>query len=114
MKKRKQKKTGRPQLIVPTPPWLQRRMLKNLQLAAHCRVSPACAQRALEILAAIRVDSTPQTEPVRKNTASVVSPSPKVIPGWASRIRRFASAVFLKVRFCLSKQRPRFTLEQAR
>ena len=90
MKKGKQRKTNKTQLIVPTPLWLQRRLLKNLKLETRNKVSPARAQRALAILEAIRIDSIQQTKPVRKSHADTVSPAPKVILGWASRIRSFA------------------------
>ena len=114
MKKRKQSKANESQLIVPTPLWLQRRMLKNLKLEVRNKVSPARAQRALEILGAIRIDSMPQTEPVRKSHTDAVKPLSKAIPSWASRIRRFASIVFLKMRSVFAVQRSVLSSAQAR
>jgi hypothetical protein len=53
MKKRKQSKANEQQLIVPTPQWLQRRMLKNLALAAFTKGYSTRTKRASEILKAI-------------------------------------------------------------
>ena len=103
MKTRTRKQTKTSQIVVPTPLWLQRRMLKNLQLAASSKVSPARAQRAIEILAKTRVDSQPQTELVRKSCVDALSPASKTALAWSSKIRRLASAVFSKVRSCLNK-----------
>ena len=114
MKKRKQSKPNESQLTVPTPLWLQRRMLKNLQLAARCKVSPVRAQRTSEILKALHADSKPRTESVSEGHAGVASPIPEVNFGWASRIRRFASTVFLKMHSVFSVQRHALSSAQAR
>jgi hypothetical protein len=45
--------TNQSQLIVSTPQWLQRRMLKNLVLAASNRGKSTKAKRASEILVAM-------------------------------------------------------------
>lgn len=46
-------KKSESRLIVSTPLWLQRRMLKNLQSVARSKISPARAEHAQKILKAI-------------------------------------------------------------
>ena len=53
MKGKKQTNTSKTQLVVPSPCWLQKRMLKNLQAAARSKVKKGRAQKAAEILKAI-------------------------------------------------------------
>lgn len=47
-------------VVISTPAWLQRRMMRNLQAAARNRVNRKRAVKAREILAAIDRDTTPQ------------------------------------------------------
>jgi len=108
--KKKTKRTYISQLIVAVPRWLQKRMLKNLQLAARCKVSPVRAQRASEILKALHADSKPCTEPISKSLAGIANPIPEVNFGWTSRIRRFVSYIFSKARFCFFKAKALFHL----
>jgi hypothetical protein len=57
MKKRKQTKANESQLTVPTPPWLQRQMLKNLQLAAKSKITTKRTEHAQEILKTIQKET---------------------------------------------------------
>ena len=45
---------NQPQITVPTPPWLQRRMLRNLQQATKDRVNVIRAKKAEIILAKLK------------------------------------------------------------
>ena len=53
MKRRKHKRANESQLIIPTPLWLQKRMIKNLQLAANSKVGSAHVECAKGILKAM-------------------------------------------------------------
>jgi len=112
MKKEKKRKTKTSQLVVSTPLWLQRRMLKNIVSAASSRVSPARAQRALEIMVALCVDSKPLAEPVGKIPAKIKRDNlaPGIVYSWILRIKRFVSTIFLKVRLNLIKAKAFFAL----
>jgi len=56
---------------VPTPAWLQRRMMQNLRLAARSRINRKRADKALEILAAVkRHGATPAAKPPERLPAS--------------------------------------------
>ena len=50
MKGKKQTNTSKTQLVVPSPRWLQKRMLKNLQSAARSKIKKGRVQKAAEIL----------------------------------------------------------------
>lgn len=102
------------QIIVPTPLWLQKRMLKNLQLAARSKVGPARAQRASEILETINKgtslpDIQANVEQVRKNVlVDERAFSVKAIRTCTLRIARFFIALFRKLCVCFSNAKTRF------
>src|SRR4030042_3045560 len=116
MKTEKKRKTKTSQLVVSTPLWLQRRMLKNIVSAASSRVSPARAQRALEIMVALCVDSKPLTEPVGKSSSESERDyfAPGIVHSLVLRIKGFVSAIFSKVRLNIIKAKAFFTLVSAR
>jgi len=113
MRNRKQN-TNKTQLIVPTPLWLQRRMLKNLQLAACSKVGPARAQRASEILETINkgtnlLDVQTNVEQVRKNVlVDERTSSVKAIRTGALQIVRFFIALAHKLRVFFSNAKAWF------
>ena len=110
MRKGKRKETKTSQIIVSTPLWLQRQMLKNLQSAARDKVNPARAHRAHEILASINGKSKPLVEPVRRDLADAVSPVTQTARGPAPQKEGWASAAFSKVRSGLIKAKAFFYL----
>jgi len=101
------------QITVPTPLWLQKRMLRNLQQATKDRVSPIRAKKAENILITLkRKNEVPHlhsnTLPVTHQTAFNDNKSLKhSVRGKAFRVLRYVKTVFsrcLKHVFTLLKQ----------
>ena len=70
-----------PPLTVPTPAWLQRRMMRNLRLAARSRINRKRAAKACEILVAAYVSgsittSRPAPPDITANTKAAGAPDP--------------------------------------
>jgi hypothetical protein len=81
---RRRRKTNRqfqePQIVLPCPKWLQRRMFRNLKEAAVSRVNPVGARRAGEILKQIQAEPSKAQGGGNSSRPQNVGPRPMWTP----------------------------------
>jgi hypothetical protein len=83
--------------VVPTPKWLQRKMLRNLSRTAHSNINLQLAKRSGQLLAVVEAESKPAAKPVSNDNSTAKAPIPPIAPAavpvtGVSRIRRLATA----------------------
>ena len=92
--------------VVPTPKWLQRKMLRNLDRTAHSNINLQLAKRADQLLAAVEAEYKLATEPVSNGNSTAKAQIPPIAPAATvpvaavSKVRRWAIATLSK---CVSR-----------
>lgn len=89
-KRKDVKKFEQSETVVPSPRWVQRRMWRNLNVAAACDINLQRKKRAEELLTTVRVKSDietakPQCRPDARQSQINTAPTSENIPRQAKR-----------------------------